>query len=829
MKKRLLTVITVLALALAFAPAAFAEGEVTTIDEAKMYTIPIEGVQLPSDLDVTQSIVTEDGSPAFTDEAGIAVTYKDRNSRLYVRILAGLIKETAFSGSADLYLKVGEEQMKIARYVCPVLTAGTEMFGSVYTNGKSTLKAFFGGKMDFTPAALSVEGDGVDPAHIDGSKAVFTMLEGDGYYPDEYNVNFTGAFEFDGEGGRVAFNDGDITLNTGDYAITDPNSGREWSCLGGDGQGNYWYNMKVSGVKYNGLPVKDFTMKLHVYVYGFNYAADADALYGSGYNIHAQRGSSGESSKEETKWYTEGEQIVLCDKEADNIYIVWAQGINALSINEDDVKITLRSAYGDEKVLSDNDFTVFSSRNETQIAIKYINWAFIPVYTTMTVEVWGESMTYDIASVYVYEAQQGGGGTTVYGTVTAYSFYGFKNLTDVNQIMSPAKYILKTEIDGKTMYYAESNGVGSLVDTEAGAARFTARNRNQQLIGNTCYITSGVGKTDTRNINGTQYTFERVYYGGKLLTPDECDPALEPMDGYIIPKGTENWITNEKWAWQSAVSVGWTGIAVTPANARASWTMEAGTTQQFTANRSGVSWMLVGSPTSLDTKVDGNGVVTVGWDETGFFGVCAYVQGDDYARGTVHIKTTPAAGNRLDGRSIAVENGAGQTASIEFVYSGTPASSLRGIIDSPFDIVGVSSDYSVDFSSKNNSFIVYTADTFTSGATLFTVTVDMSKPVVSGSYKVGVMVLDATDENAADMEVKSSPATVIVSGGVEYAKGDLNLDGGIDNRDLIILARYLVKIETLTDIQLDAGDMSADGKVDNSDLVLLARYLVGDR
>ncbi|KAJ6110191.1 hypothetical protein N7486_002426 [Penicillium sp. IBT 16267x] len=33
------------------------------------------------------------------------------------------------------------------------------------------------------------------------------------------------------------------------------------------------------------------------------------------------------------------------------------------------------------------------------------------------------TITYDIASMYVHLAQQGGGGTTIDGTVTVYSFY----------------------------------------------------------------------------------------------------------------------------------------------------------------------------------------------------------------------------------------------------------------------------------------------------------------------------------------------------------------------------------------------------------------------
>jgi subtilisin family serine protease len=65
-----------------------------------------------------------------------------------------------------------------------------------------------------------------------------------------------------------------------------------------------------------------------------------------------------------------------------------------------------------------------------------------------------------------------------------------------------------------------------------------------------------------------------------------------------------------------------------------------------------------------------------------------------------------------------------------------------------------------------------------------------------------------------------------VTSPMETQKGDVTLDGNIDNVDLVTLARYLVKLESLTAEQLKAADMTGDGIVDNKDIVELARFLV---
>jgi hypothetical protein len=59
-----------------------------------------------------------------------------------------------------------------------------------------------------------------------------------------------------------------------------------------------------------------------------------------------------------------------------------------------------------------------------------------------------------------------------------------------------------------------------------------------------------------------------------------------------------------------------------------------------------------------------------------------------------------------------------------------------------------------------------------------------------------------------------------------YMKGDVNLDGEIDAKDLTILARHVAKIEYITDaVALDNADINSDGGVSSEDLTKLARHV----
>jgi hypothetical protein len=663
------------------------------VTEARRYTVTLETSRtadwsVRSGADVTGWFVTADGDAAFGTGSGVATATPSRDgSRLVITVDASKIARFATNGPASLFVlppssaidvhgraRYAAAATKVGRYVIPKLTVSSDLYGSAYTYGKSTLKEHFGGVVDFEPstyAKLSLSLDGLRDGAIGSRGATVALTAGDGYYPSEYNLASTTLQNVWKHGTTTyGLGQGDLTIDTGGYPLADPDSGREWSALGGDGQGHYTFDLTVGGITYNGLPVASQSFRVHVYVYGYDYTADAAGLYGSGTPVTADIAPLADKVASSPRpgrvpvwtWVGDGSKPDLVDAAADDFYVTWPRGVDASRLSSSDVRVTLHSARGDSLVLDPaTDYEVVrSAAGETQIALTYQNWAFEPVYSTMTVQVSGKhvrgakvsasslSASYDVSSVYAYEAQQGGGGKTVDGTVTAYSFYGLTGLTSWKQLMAPATYTLKATVDGATTYYAEdSSGHGSLVDTAAAARSYDgsgATDRNQQLIGNTLYITTRLDQEVTKTVGGRSVTFTKAYAGGGLLSPATADRSLTAAPGYTVAWGTTNWITHEKWAWQSSIATGWTGIDVQPYAGKFEWTVAKGAAQQFTADDPHVTWSLVGTH-AVGTSISATGLLTVAADETASTVAVVATSTTDRTpagRGTVNVSITGA-------------------------------------------------------------------------------------------------------------------------------------------------------------------------------------------
>ena len=57
--------------------------------------------------------------------------------------------------------------------------------------------------------------------------------------------------------------------------------------------------------------------------------------------------------------------------------------------------------------------------------------------------------------------------------------------------------------------------------------------------------------------------------------------------------------------------------------------------------------------------------------------------------------------------------------------------------------------------------------------------------------------------------------------------GDINGDGAIDAKDLLIIRKYLLKERTLSGVYLEAAKLNRSSKVDAKDLLILRKYLLG--
>ncbi len=164
----------------------------------------------------------------------------------------------------------------------PTLSVESNLYGSADTNGYTTLKAeeeehdvLYD---DSTAAVMTIsfaDGSDVDDQLIDTSQAYVSLDEGDGYYVED--------LLFHGEELEGAFENGTLSyqLHTGDLEWKQPegyevdNGGVEWSCQGGNGNGEYVFNLSVHGILYDGQELDPASFRATVYIYGREFSAES--------------------------------------------------------------------------------------------------------------------------------------------------------------------------------------------------------------------------------------------------------------------------------------------------------------------------------------------------------------------------------------------------------------------------------------------------------------------------------------------------------------------------------------------------------------------------
>lgn len=508
------------------------------------------------------------------------------------------------------------------------ISVESNLYGSAYTNGKSTLKKEYGVDVTYgedSKALITLtSSDGkIDDSKIDSSNALVTLADGDAYDPDDFDFNGS-ALDGKWEDGTYTYflSEGDIEPSNFGYEVD--NGGNEWSALGSDGKGLYYFNLEVSGIKYDGKELEPITMRALVQIYGYDYTADAADLYEelpTIKNEFKELENTSEKDNEPTfTWIGEGDKPILCDANADNFYITWTDSINAKSLEAEDITITLRSEYSDELVLSPNtDYEIKNYDNSTQIGLNYQYWAFAPVYTTMEIDISKDALngaeenitqTYDIGSVYVNLIQYGGGMDSE-GTVIVQQTNGFDDDTTIENDGDIFYYILTTVIDGNDTYVsADKDGNLTFTSVRPNAKYYMsdAEHVEAEQIGNKLFFTEHNGETEQVEIDGKTYTCNKLY--GALSTGDTSTRKLK--DGYVW---SENSTEHHKWAWQKGIEVGWTTINISPMKGRYTWSINKGESETFTSDVKNVTWSILGN-SSNKTSVDDDGVLTIGSDET---------------------------------------------------------------------------------------------------------------------------------------------------------------------------------------------------------------------
>ena len=166
--------------------------------------------------------------------------------------------------------------------------------------------------------------------------------------------------------------------------------------------------------------------------------------------------------------------------------------------------------------------------------------------------------------------QQGGGGLTVDGTCTAYSYYGYEGLSLDHAVK--ATYTLAVQEGDKTLYYAENaDGSGYLSEAvEKTSIGFMGEERvtlaapddakvfdamgpedcDVQFIVNTLYVKTRLGQTVTLSADGREIEFTKQYATGQIGSWE----SVGMLPGYVH---TEGFSPNQQWAWSTYYGSGW--------------------------------------------------------------------------------------------------------------------------------------------------------------------------------------------------------------------------------------------------------------------------------
>ena len=513
--------------------------------------------------DVTDWLVLKSDKQALTDTSGVAqITAVDSDSSA-ITITIDSSKITGFSsnGGANLYIMpdsssiVGtgdnhahysETSAKIGKYVIPKVSVDGTIEGKVTQEDGLT---FTENQITFQ---FTVDGEEADSSLMNTEAAKIVLAEGDGYYTSDYTYSDQG-LSTKMKNGSISYTiePEDLQISNSGYELGENGGGRNWSEIGGDGNGNYHLNFKLSGLEYNGLPVSVEKFTADVYCYGRTFEVDDGSIY----------------ANDVAKWSTTAENTpVLCDDYTDDLIIDWANGFDASKLKAKDLTLTMKSQYGDTLTLTaGDDFTIETKKNRTTIHVNYTYWAYTPVYQTLTVDVakkhltWDEdeykvddiSHDYSIASVYVYNVMAGG----QTGTQT-WTIYGLDGLENWQQIFNAPTYTLSAEIDGETRYYSEANG-GSLVDEASATSYDASTDTNLQLLDNTIYLTRQYNQTEVKSINGQDVTFTKVYSQAESAIKAPKDVTnVTVKSGFILG---DTWEEHLRWPWQTFINEGYQG------------------------------------------------------------------------------------------------------------------------------------------------------------------------------------------------------------------------------------------------------------------------------
>ncbi|MBQ6539776.1 MAG: hypothetical protein IJL71_01955, partial [Oscillospiraceae bacterium] len=199
------------------------------------------------------------------------------------------------------------------------------------------------------------------------------------------------------------------------------------------------------------------------------------------------------------------------------------------------------------------------------------------------------------------------------------------------------------------------------------------------------------------------------------------------------------------------------------------------------------------------------------------------------ATGYAPVEKSEVSNVGIVAEKVTADSKVDKTVEAKVVYNGeADLTTVRLIVkcDVPIESVEALGDNSIEFNPANGKVIVYAADGSAIADELFKINFKIDKWYKSGEYPIDLSLIEATDAEVEDVDA------VVVDGAIIFdntpLKGDVDDDGIICNKDLILIARYLVKLIDFNEKQKIAADYNENGEINNADLILIARHIVGD-
>lgn len=131
-----------------------------------------------------------------------------------------------------------------------------------------------------------------------------------------------------------------------------------------------------------------------------------------------------------------------------------------------------------------------------------------------------------------------------------------------------------------------------------------------------------------------------------------------------------------------------------------------------------------------------------------------------------------------------------------------------------------------NLSIKNNNNNIY-------GFTLGTTTDTLTKNIINQNSNGVVKIANSSNQAKGSSSKLSTGDKITITSNKETKTyqiviyGDINGDGAIDAKDLLIIRKYLLKERTLSGVYLEAAKLNRSSKVDAKDLLILRKYLLG--